>query len=181
LPPIVPDTLKSNRRQRKDNILVYLPFEDLVDIHKLLKPVEGFQFLIYADIDQPKDEGHLHFRPLSRPNFLKDLSESNGVITNAGFETVSEALQLGKKVLVKPLRGQLEQLSNAKALSILRLGTVMPQLDGDTIQDWLHSSPVEPANYPDVARMLVEWIEAGRWEQTADLIDAAWTNVNLPE
>ena len=180
LPPIVPDTLKSNRLQHKDNILVYLPFEDLVDINKLLQPIDGFQFMIYADIDQPKNDGQLHFRPLSRPDFLNDLSESNGVITNAGFETVSEAQQLGKKVLVKPLKGQLEQLSNAQALSILRLGTVMPQLNGDAIKAWLHSSPAEPANYPVVAQMLAEWIDAGQWEHTADLVEAAWTPVNLP-
>ena len=153
----------------------------MADVSELLKPIEDFQFVIYADIDRPEDHGHLHFRPLSRPNFLSDLSDCNGVIANAGFETVSEALQLGKKVLVKPLWGQLEQLSNAEALAILKLGTVMPQLNRHTVETWLRRTPSAPVNYPDVAQMLVEWIEAKQWDRTADLVDAAWANVILPE
>jgi uncharacterized protein (TIGR00661 family) len=38
------------------------------------------------------------------------------VICGAGFELAGESLQLGKKLLVKPLKGQFEQLSNALAL-----------------------------------------------------------------
>ena len=61
---------------------------------------------------------------------LKDLKESEGIITNAGFETPSEALSMGKKVFVKPLKGQFEQLSNAKALKQLKYQKLLNQENG---------------------------------------------------
>lgn len=45
-----------------------------------------------------------------------DLTDCSGVIANAGFARSSESLYLGKKLLVKPLEGQLEQESNGLAL-----------------------------------------------------------------
>jgi uncharacterized protein (TIGR00661 family) len=48
---------------------------------------------------------------------------------NAGFELASEAMFLGKKILVKPLAGQMEQLSNALVIDSLELGMVMKRLN----------------------------------------------------
>ena len=39
------------------------------------------------------------------------------IITGAGFETPAEALYLGKKLMVIPIRGQYEQFCNAAALA----------------------------------------------------------------
>ena len=50
-------------------------------------------------------------------------------ITNAGFELASESLHLGKRLLVKPLAGQMEQAVNAMAIDILKLGMTMRILD----------------------------------------------------
>ena len=44
------------------------------------------------------------------------MSSSKGVICNAGFVTPSEALYLGKRLLVIPLNGQYEQHCNVAAL-----------------------------------------------------------------
>ena len=67
-------------------------------------------------------------------------------------------------------------LNGRKAISV-----VIPQLNRHTVETWLHRLPSAPVNYPDVAQMLVEWIEAKQWDRTADLVDAAWANVILPE
>jgi uncharacterized protein (TIGR00661 family) len=113
-------------------------------------------------------------RTYSRQGFLKDLAESSGVITNAGFELASEALHLGKKILVKPLARQMEQMSNAKALAKLNLGTVMKRLDRETVDGFLAKRPVAIVRYPDVARLIADWIGAGNWTDVSGLSRVAW-------
>jgi predicted glycosyltransferase len=102
------------------------------------------------------------------------LEDCNGVICGAGFELAGEALQLGKKLLVKPLEGQFEQLSNALALEKLQLARVMQRLDRKAVQKWLELPPNAPAGYPDTAQLIADWIENGRWEDIGSLSQEAW-------
>jgi uncharacterized protein (TIGR00661 family) len=122
LPPIVPHKINGSVSRVDNKILVYLPFEQLQDILELLKPFRCNEFYIYHSLIQAEDSGNLHLRPYSRTGFLKDLTECSVVISNAGFELASEAMYLGKKILVKPLAGQMEQISNALAITSLKLG-----------------------------------------------------------
>jgi len=138
--------MPSDPRPIHNKILVYLPFEEIEDIRRLLAPFEAHRFFVYHRLPAASDEGHLRLRPYSRQGFLKDLAESSAVITNAGFELVSEALHLGKKILVKPLARQMEQISNAKALEELNLGTVMKRLDPDAVDGFWPSGRLQPCD-----------------------------------
>jgi uncharacterized protein (TIGR00661 family) len=84
------------------------------------------------------------------------------VINNAGFELVSEALQLQKRILVKALQGQMEQQSNALALAQLQLGQSTSTLNTNVIKEWLASEPKNnKVQYANVAQALAKWIRAG--------------------
>jgi uncharacterized protein (TIGR00661 family) len=179
LPPIIPANLKKDSQLELEKILVYLPFETLDDIESLLKPFAMHQFFIYCNVSAAKDDANIHLRPFSREGFLKDLKECNGVISNAGFELLSEALYLGKKFLVKPLAGQMEQASNAYAISLLDLGMVMNKLDLHAVEQFLASSPVGPIRYPDVALIVANWIESGNWEDVEGVAQSAWKNIKF--
>jgi len=174
LPPVIPMHLPAGRAQLADKVLVYLPFEEIDDIRRLLAPFETHQFYVYHQLPGASDEGHLHWRTYSRKGFLNDLAESVGVITNAGFELASEALHLGKKIMVKPLARQMEQMSNAKALAHLKLGTVMQQLNPVSVDEFLAVQPAPAVRYPDVARMIADWIGAGQWQDVEELSRLAW-------
>jgi uncharacterized protein (TIGR00661 family) len=175
LPPVIPMHLPVESPALANKILVYLPFEEIEDIRQLLVPFETYSFSIYHQLPAARDEGHLHLRTFSRQGFLKDLAESGGVITNAGFELASEALHLGKKILVKPLARQMEQLSNAKALAELKLGVVMQRLDPVAVKGFLSSRPVPAVQYPNVARMIADWVGAGDWRDVEGLSRRAWS------
>lgn len=112
-----------------NKILVYMPFDETKDIVDWLGAVEGYDFYIYCSATSSLDEGNIHLRPFSRHGFLADLASCSGIISNAGFELLSEAIQGGRKLLVQPLRGQMEQISNALALEKLGYGDVMHQHD----------------------------------------------------
>ncbi|MFL0796576.1 MAG: glycosyltransferase [Cellvibrionaceae bacterium] len=163
-----------------NKILVYLGFESREEVVELLKPFKDYEFYYYTTVTEPLDDGNIHIRPLSREGFQKDLADSSGVICNSGFELISEAILLGKKILAKPLKGQMEQYSNALALEILGLGNVMNQLNHQSIENWLYTSKGKQVIYPDVAKAIVDWILMGQWDDQSSLIESLWQQVNCP-
>ena len=175
LPPIIPNHFEPNQPTSPNKIIVYLPFETSDDIIALVKDFADYDFYIYHRFKQAADHKNLHLRPYSRAGFLNDLAECNAVICNAGFELVSEALYLGKRVLVKPLAGQMEQVSNALAISSLKLGMVMRELDKFRVAQLLDRPARPPIEFPNVARLIAHWIDSGRWEDVDGLVRKAWS------
>lgn len=173
LPPIA-DTAIENSDSIDNKILVYLGFENLDSVIQYLMPFKEYDFFVYSNIKEQEDRGHIKLRPLSRDGFKRDLASCNGVITNAGFELASEAIHLGKKILVKPLKGQMEQLSNALALEKLKLGLSMNSLDSSILTTWLTDFESQQIVYPDVADKIAEWIEDGDWVNSKELADKLW-------
>ena len=174
LPPVIPRFKNSDDKIIENKIVVYLPFEELEDIKALIRPFKEYSFFVYHRLDRGLVEENITLCPYSRSGFLRDLLECNGVITNAGFELVSEALNLGKKLLIKPLAGQMEQLSNASVIKDLGLGRVMDKLDGKHVEQLLKNSRANPVEYPYVAGMIAEYIEKGDWDNQNGLIKEAW-------
>lgn len=173
LPPLIekPGHELSIDRQK---ILVYLPFESLGTIMNWLRPVNSHDFFIYHELDRAEDDGHLHLRPFDRAGFNADLANCGGVIANAGFGLSSEAIQCGKKLLVKPMQGQMEQLSNAAALNELGLGMTMSKFDIDILKDWLCQGNPPQHRYPCVATALVDWIRSGFRQDPMELARSLW-------
>ncbi|WP_287372804.1 glycosyltransferase family protein [Prosthecochloris sp.] len=177
-PPVIPQSLYDAEEveAKESKVLVYLPFEEVEDVSKLLIPFDNHEFYIYGKVKDDHDDGHLHYRGYSREGFLRDLQESRGVVCNAGFELPGEALHLGKKLLVRPLDGQIEQESNALAIEELSLGMTMHSLDGDILRDWLLKPNRAPMGYSKTVNYIAEWITKGQWEDLADYVEAAWAD-----
>ena len=179
LPPIA-EIHPQVQRVDRDKIVVYLGFEEIEDIVQLVEPFQSWLFVVYGPFTDYESFGNIQLKPLSREGFCRDLTTCNGVISNAGFELASEAIQLGKKLLVKPLMGQMEQLSNAKALELLGLGMTMKTLDRSKLQEWLSGCEPRQMVYPDVAAAIVEWISQGEWSTSENLVRELWDQVSSP-
>ncbi len=177
-PPVIPESLYTAEdfSVQREKILVYLPFEELEDVARLFQLFDDYEFYIYGKSKDDHDDGHLHYKSYSRAGFLRDLGESNGVVCNAGFELPGEALHLGKKLLLRPLSGQIEQESNALALEELEFGMTMDELDGNILRDWLHKPGRAPMKYSRTVNYIAEWITSGRWDDMADFVEAAWAD-----
>ena len=178
LPPII-DLQTRPKHIVKNKIVVYLPFEEIDDVVKLLSPFKDFQFHISTPHNVTTPFDHITFRTMSCDHFQKDLRECAGVISNAGFALTSEALQLGKKILIKPLHSQVEQTSNAAALRQLGYARVMPELNGNTVEHWLHDNRAVHITYPNTAQILTEWLLNSTPPIDEAFIESVWSHVNI--
>lgn len=181
--PILPPLIEPSHYPNEclsNHYMVYLPFAELEDIVPQLRAFTHCQFYVYQKVSEPYDEGHIHIRPFSREGFQADLHRCEGVIASAGFELPSEAIQLGKKLLVQPVAGQMEQQSNALALSQLGYGAVTQTLTESAISDWLSMPKPRPIFYPDVASALAQWLVSGE-EDFSELQATLWRSVPEPE
>lgn len=180
LPPFIEDQISDVTSG--SHYLVYLPFESLSEIRTLLESLSEYNFLCFhPDVTQEQDEGHISWRKTSKAGFHKALHSCAGVIANGGFELSSECLQLGKKLLIKPLHGQFEQLSNAKTLDTLGLCQIMMSLDQEKLEQWLDSPPGEAIEFPSDPSALVDWLVKRNWHDTETVVKELWQQVRFPD
>lgn len=182
LPPIAPAPEPARERDTT-LIMVYLPFEAPAAITALLDTFTEFRFSVYhPDADQVADPAsHMRWQRPNRHGFHDELARAGGVICGAGFELASEVLQLGIKLLVKPVRGQSEQHANTMALTQLGVGYTMDSLDRARVRDWLECGRAVRVRYPDVAAAIARWIAAGHRGDIQTLSAALWRATWFPE
>lgn len=156
-------------------IVVYLPFECGDDILELLAPFDDYRFLVYMGVDPSASRGHVSFRRFDKTRFQHDLHRCAGVICNAGFELPSECIHLGKRLLVKPVYGQMEQMSNVRALLQLGYGHRLDRLDAEVVGQWLCSDKPPPRPFGEVARGIASWVVDGHFDDPMRLARALWT------
>lgn len=180
LPPIL--SLGSLRAcdSEADKTLVYLHIARRQEVVETLTRVREQRFVVYCATERERRHGNVVERPFSREGMLEDLATSSSVICHAGFELPSEALHLGKRVLVIPVRGQFEQACNALALTRLGLGRSTPVLDAEAVRRWLASPAPAPMRYPDVAGAIAASIDSGSWARVGELSTTLWRGVPLP-
>lgn len=155
-------------------ILVYLPFEPLSQVLGLLQSFPEYQFSVYHPEAERSNLGHIQTYAPSRSGFAAAFARAEGVIANAGFETSSEALAYGKKLLVKPLTGQFEQTANAHCLAHRQLASVMESLNANYVEQWLESKTAVRMEWPDVGPVLAQWLAQGAQESIASLHQRLW-------
>ena len=137
VPPIVRPEIVAAEPTRGEHIVVYSGgSEALADALRDC----GVPCHVYGMRDGPEvgtTDGCIEYRPRSVDGFLEDLVSSRGVITGGGFSLLSEAVYLGKAVLSVPLKGQFEQLMNARYLEREGFGLCAQVIDSPTLSGFL--------------------------------------------
>ncbi len=125
--PIIRPGIESIAPQSGDHVLVYYNSTDGAEhVLQTLGDVEA-SFIVY-NFTKPANAERYHNVQFKEPcidEFLKDLASSRSVISTAGFTLISEALYLGKPLLVVPNRGIFEQTLNALFLQRNGLGAAV--------------------------------------------------------
>lgn len=178
LPPIIQTHVSAGSKYfTTDDVLVYLPFESSDEVMEWLEACPQYRFRMHCKDIEPGRYGNVEVYPFSRDGFQKNLQECESVLCNAGFELNSEALHLGRRILVKPLHGQVEQLSNAIALEQLGLARASAQLSSGVITRWLQTSKISQVTYPNVAGSIADWLLQGAQQPIEALCEQLWSQV----
>ncbi len=110
--------------------------------------------------DAPETENplaNLSFHRVHDKNFLHDMAACKGLICTAGFESICEAMYLGKPVMVITVAGQYEQACNALDTEAAGAGIKSENFDfGYFVQALSKINPVE--------KPFKNWVKT--WDQT---------------
>jgi uncharacterized protein (TIGR00661 family) len=140
-------------RECKNHYTVYLPAYTSSYLIEQLSSIESaFWHIFTPEVEEEVTiVNNFTLCPLNNERFLESMATSLGVVCGAGFETPAEALYLGKKLLVVPMKGQYEQLCNAASLESLGV-PVIDHINATTIgrlSQWIASNQSIQVNYPD--------------------------------
>lgn len=126
-PPIIRSAIQNLQVKRWNHVTVYLPAYHHKVLQQIFAPFTHINWHIFSPACSHKfEEDNCLVHPVSYRAFLDSFATCSGVICSAGFETCAEAMYLGKKLLVVPIRNQYEQACNAAALE--KMGVLV--LDG---------------------------------------------------
>ena len=119
--PIVRDSVASKTSTTGDSLLVYYNHADLERLLRVLGGV-NHTFIVYSTSSAASVPPNIHLKHPAAGTFEEDLAGCRGVVCTAGFTLMSEALFLGKPLLVHPNHGFFEQTLNALLLERSGLG-----------------------------------------------------------
>lgn len=121
VPPLLRKEVFDLHAQRENFYLVYLVnngyFEEVIEWHRNNPEVELHCFTDQPDklnADYAFDKNKVFVHALNDKLFLEMMSKAKGLASNAGFESVCEAMYLGKPVLMVPIQGHYEQFCNSR-------------------------------------------------------------------
>jgi uncharacterized protein (TIGR00661 family) len=159
--PIIRTSIREAHAHTGQHICTYLPSYAPEKIIKLLGAFRATPFEVFTkEVKREERHKNITLLPIQANRFEQSLLSSRGVFCNAGFGVTTEALFLGKPLLVVPMKGQIEQQINAKCLSGLGVTTLkrfkekhLPILDA-----WLREGKSISVHYPDITRNVVQTI-----------------------
>ncbi len=177
LPPIIINHSALVKADPK-KVLVYLPFENPKLMINTLNAVKHYDFIMHCKEIEPGKYGNVIVYSFGLESFQHNLGRCQSVLCNAGFELNSEALKLGRRILVKPLQGQMEQHSNVVVLEALELAHSATVLTAEVIEEWLETSKAVQIDYPDTAACLAQWLSEGAVEPISNVAEELWAEVD---
>lgn len=122
--PLIRSLVRNADVSDKGHYTVYLPAFDPCRLAELLSEISSTDWQIFTKEIPKRRYSNVSFKKVGSHDFVESIASSRGVLCGAGFETPSEALYLGKKLMVVPMKGQFEQECNAKALELMGVRTL---------------------------------------------------------
>ena len=122
IPPLLRREILDARLTQEPFYLIYLLNKGYGDAviawHRRNPEVKLHCFWDNSDVpEEYAYDQNLTFHQLSGPKFIDMMTRCKGLICTAGFESVCEAMYLGKPVMVVPVQGHVEQYWNALDLT----------------------------------------------------------------
>lgn len=140
---------------------VYLPSYDDKRLIGFLSEFKDVKWDVFSKHNRrPFRSGNINIQPINSEKYTASMAASSGILCGAGFETPAEALYLGKKLIVVPMRNQYEQHLNAAALMDMKVPVIksLKSKYKPMIQDWLENGRKISVKYPDITQEIINMI-----------------------
>lgn len=157
--PVIRSAVREARNIEKEHYTVYLPSYDDKKLVPLLAQIPKIKWHIFSKhAKKPYHIGKLSVYPVNKDEFAESMTSAKGVLCGAGFETPAEALYLGKKLMVVPMKSQLEQHYNAASLKHLGVPVLkkMRKRNIEKIVEWIETDKRVTVQYDNVTAEAVE-------------------------
>jgi uncharacterized protein (TIGR00661 family) len=160
--PVIRSEVRNIENTNDSHYTVYLPSYDDDFIAEILSKVDDqITWKIFSKrASQVTINKNIEIYPITNDGFIRSMASSTGVLCGAGFETPAEAMFLGKKLLVIPMKNQYEQQCNAAALKAMGVPVVkkLKEKHIEKLQEWVASDFKIEINYPDITARIVNQI-----------------------
>lgn len=159
--PVIRSEIRQLKTSNLGHYTVYLPA--LAD-HLLIKLLAQFpqvQWQVFSKHTKTcYSSGNIHIKPINNIEFNASLASSEGLFTGGGFEGPAEALFLGKKLLVAPMKFQYEQQCNAYALKQFGIPVIWASTKDwySVIAKFLEEPQVHAFHFPDETAQIVDMV-----------------------
>ncbi|MDB5013764.1 MAG: glycosyl transferase [Daejeonella sp.] len=156
--PIIRKEIRNQSLENLGHITVYLPAYSDAYLVNYLKKVRDIKWEVFSKhTHKTYHDSNVYVQPITHIHYNKSLATSNGLLTGGGFEGPAEALFMGKKVLVIPMKHQYEQQCNAESLR--RMGVqIIKGIDKDfvlVLKQWLSDSKIISVNFPNESSAII--------------------------
>ncbi len=169
VPPLLRNEVLNYPVTTENYLLVYLLnngyMEDIINWHK-----QNPETLLHCFTDRENMDGTekydetLYFHKLDDKKFLEMMASSKGVVTTSGFESVCEAMYMGKPVFMVPVQGQYEQFCNSRDAIKTCLGLYSDKFDIGRFLNYLD-------DYKGDSKGFSDWVEKSHHIMTTHILD----------
>lgn len=159
-PPVIRSDVRKAKTYKNNHYTVYLPSFSNEEIARVLSAVPQVNWEVFSKHNpETYQSENILFQPVSFGKFNKSFTGCEGILCNAGFETPAEALYMGKKLCVIPMKNQYEQECNAAFLSEMGITTLSDFKESvHEIRHWVENGKPLKIKYPDITKEILEKI-----------------------
>lgn len=156
--PIIKDNIRNIKVTEGSHYTVYLHGYTNYFLSKKFNKIKNAEWHVFSkEVKEERKEGNTTFYPIDENKFIESLASCKGFVTSAGFSATSEALFLGKKMLIVPVN-HFEQKMNADMLKKMGVKVIrrINFLFGWHLNNWNAFFKPIKKNYPKVTDKIVE-------------------------
>ena len=157
--PVIRSEIRRLTKENLGHYSVYLPALADKWLIPILKAVPDVNWQVFSKHSKTTYfDGNVQVSPVNNERFNLSLASCEGLLTGGGFEGPSEALFLGKKLLVVPMNFQYEQQCNAYALEQFGIPVIWSKTKNwvPIIRDWVKSEQKHHFKFPDETAGLID-------------------------
>ncbi|RYG21594.1 MAG: glycosyl transferase [Chitinophagaceae bacterium] len=156
--PVIRSEIRALEVSNLGHFTVYLPALSDQNVMKLLREFPQARWEVFSKhTQQSYSVGNVFIQPIHNEKFNASLASCEGLFTGGGFEGPAEALFLGKKLLVAPMKFQYEQQCNAFALKQFGIPIIWASTPNwmPLIKQFIEEPQTHQFNFPDETARIV--------------------------